>query len=772
MTTNADHSPDAAEESGADRTVKAPSPFDEGRTIAMPDAKPPQAAPQGIAPEDGATVPIPHAPVDHNAATVRAGAPPGPGEPRVSQPPAADADETMVSAKPPSDATRVSPEASQTQTDQVVNATVATGRLLQHRYRLDKILGRGGFGAAYLAEDVKLKRSCVVKQMLAPQGTSAKDLQLYQANFAREASLLVQLNHPGHPNIPEIYDYFSDDSGNYLVMKYIEGQSLRDALEQSGGKLPWREAVRYMIDIASALNYMHKHGQEPVMHRDIKPANILLGNDNRVWLVDFGLAKAKPVESSGDLMATQAAGSLGYTPLEQWLGEAVPASDVYATGATLHYLVTGQSPSQPFGNQFNVHKLKELHGHFTPIRKTDKSLPQTLEALIERATAANPDNRLTAKQLQQQLEGLISGAQAAALYTFKSGESAKTVQELVDLCDKNRAEAQAYLYGGDFERWFRVINRNDLAQAAEQAVSQGKNQKDGLEKFLKLILPNLAMRRLSRAGGSVFRAILLLALVLLAVGVALVVGGSYATGKFIERTVATSDWRFDGLSVDEPTRFAAADLNSGVQGMAGAYFDELAVKLQPPNQVGLSAVWSGIPLELPVSVSTQNGIPQIEISQVNGIPLFFVAANISDGINRGIEQAFRKSPVDVTALEITENAVLVSAAESRQTGRPAMPTATPTITPTPTPLPTSTPSPTPEGLALVTIFNETGREIVLDIEGDIYEMGIDDSRAIEVPPGSYSYVFTFKDTGSIGSEGEKVWEVKTYIWRVGNSDSK
>ena len=199
---------------------------------------------------------------------------------------------------------------------------LTTGAVVQlhGRYQLIKILGKGGFGAAYLAEDIKLKRRCVVKQMLVKH-YSSRDLAIYRANFEREAKLLVELNDPGHPSIPEIYDYFSEDDSNYLVMKYIEGRNLKDVLEQSEHQLPWREAIRYTIEICSALHYMHTKGREPVMHRDIKPANILLGDDGRVWLVDFGLAKANPVKGSDDPLATQALGTLGYTPLEQWLGE-------------------------------------------------------------------------------------------------------------------------------------------------------------------------------------------------------------------------------------------------------------------------------------------------------------------------------------------------------------------------------------------------------------------------------------------------------------------
>ena len=294
-------------------------------------------------------------------------------------------------------------------------------------------------------------------------------------------------------------------AGNYLVMKYIEGQSLQDIVAQSEGRIPWREAVRYAVDVCDALHYMHTIGSEPVMHRDVKPANILLGDDGRVWLVDFGLAKATPVEGSGDRMATQTAGSVGYTPIEQWLGEAVPASDVYAIGSTLHHLVTGLDPLEAFEGELSIQKLLDMHGDFTSIRKVDRGLPKELDGIITQATAVEAAQRPTALQLKQQLEAMVSGAQEAALFTFKSGESAKTTGDLVDMCEQHRQEAQGYLYNGDFERWFVIINRNDLAEAAAQAVKQGKTKQDGLEKFLKLVIPHLFWRRLGRAGWNVAR---------------------------------------------------------------------------------------------------------------------------------------------------------------------------------------------------------------------------------------------------------------------------
>lgn len=688
-----------------------------------------------------------------------------------SAPGQTDADLTMPppEPKPAEKETKVTPQG-KTQGERNFKDTttdVSRGRLLQNRYQIIQILGEGGFGAAYLAEDVKLRRKCVVKRMKIPKGTPAKQVQLYQANFEREASLLAKLNEPGHPNIPEIYDYFSDESGNYLVMKYIEGSSLKGIV--SNGPVPWREAVRYIVDVSDALSYMHTHGEagdEPVMHRDIKPDNILLGEDNRVWLVDFGLAKADPVESSGDIKASMAAGTLGYTPLEQWLGRAVPTSDVYALGATLHHLVTGVNPADAHGGTFNPLKLKELHGVFPAIRQINKELPQDLETIISQATATEPEQRLTARQLKEQLEALISQGQAAALYTFKSGESAKTARELVNLCEKYRKEAQQYLERGEFERWFRLINRNDLAEAAVQAVKQGKSSKEMLERFLKLLLPNIALLRLRRTTWRLTRAaIVILLIVTLTVGV-IGAAGALAAGSFIRQTIASAGWNFNKLDLEAPNQFTKVQIDQNLQALVGVYVDNIEAEMRPPDHVDINGRWSGFDFTIPVAVALQNGKPNLSFTGIGNVPLPFVADQISQGFNQGIDDAFQNSPVDFTQLTVTDTGVTVEVAESRQAGRPALPTATPPPSPTPTITPTPSPTSTPEGLALVTIFNETGRDIILDIEGEIFEMEVNDSKAIEKQPGVYNFTVKFKDTGAIAAEGQKEWEVKTYKWRI------
>ncbi len=719
-------------------------PFDDGQTVAMPE-EPSESDDAKTQEDDGATVAMPATPEDDGETRAM------PEDGATQQMPEAVADSPAAGA-------------GEAQAKTTAVANLKTGRILQERYRLDKILGQGGFGAAYLAQDLKLKRVCVVKQMVAPEGTSLKELELYRSNFEREASLLVQLNHPGHPNIPEIYDYFSDAGGNYLVMKYIEGKSLSGVLEHEGeGKIPWREAVRYTIDVCSALHYMHTQGGEPVMHRDIKPANILLGDDGRVWLVDFGLAKAKPVQSTGDLMATQAAGSLGYTPLEQWLGEATPASDIYAVGATLHHLITGHHPVKAFGGEFNIQKLKDMHGHFTPARKIDKSLPKELDQIITRTTDPEPDQRLTAQQLCQELEALVSGTQAAALYTFKNGESAKTVQELVIKCEKNRAEAQEYLYRGDFERWFMLINRNDLADAAAQAVEQGKNRKDGLEKFLKLIIPNLFLNRLRRAAGRMSRATLILVFLLLIFVALLVIGGSYGAGWFIRQSLNNSAWSFDHLDLDNNNIFTETEINRSARSMVGAYVDEFDIDIRPPDQIYLNTGWSNMSAILLVRVKLESGKPHFYLDNLNEIPLFLVGENISQGINRGIDDVFAKAPVDISQLTVAEEQVVFRVKPS---GRAPLPTPTPTITPTPTPKPTPTVTPTPVGMALVAVFNELGEDILIEIDDDTLEIPANGSIVFEKKPGTYNFVIFYQENGQVAAEGTKEWTVSSYKWRI------
>lgn len=505
------------------------------------------------------------------------------------------------------------------------------------------------------------------------------------------------------------------------------------------------------------------------MHRDIKPANILLGDDGRIWLVDFGLAKTKPVDNTADLEEVKSAGSAGYTPFEQWLGQAVPASDIYAVGVTLHHLVTGVSPLDAFREngelKVNIVKLQDLHSRLEPIRKINRNLPRELDEIIAAATAAEPEQRPTALQLQQQLEVLISGAKNAVLFTFKSGQSARTVGELVDLCEQNRGEAQGYLYRGDFERWFTLINRNDLAAAAAMAVKHGEQKgKDGLEKFLKLIMPNLFWRRLGRTSLKVTKVGALLLLIAGLIILALTISSTLAASWLLQQTIANRDWNYYTLDLDKDNLFSAADLTRSAQTLTKAYISDIQVSPQSPDrlvvQTHLSGAWR---LDLPVNLTLNENNPQVELTTVNGLSLGWVGRTLAGGINAGIEKALAKAPVAVTSLVVTDGAVVVDVEKSRRVAW-SPPTPDPVLIPTRTPIPS--PTPTPPGLALLAIFNELDQAVILDIGGQSWPIPAHDTKVIEQAPGSYRYILRYAANGQIAAEGYRDWTYKAYRWRI------
>ncbi len=208
-----------------------------------------------------------------------------------------------------------------------------TGDVLQNRYRIVKLLAQGGFGTLYRAWDTALGRPCVLKENLAVSPDA-------QRQFLREAKILANLS---HPNLPRVTDYFVDQmGGQYLVMDYVEGQDLQQLVEERGGPFPEDRALEWGLQICDALSYLHLQSP-PVIHRDVKPANIRITPQGKAVLVDFGIAKVYDPQTKTTLGAQ--AISPGYSPLEQYgKGRTDARSDIYALGATLYTLVTGQEP--------------------------------------------------------------------------------------------------------------------------------------------------------------------------------------------------------------------------------------------------------------------------------------------------------------------------------------------------------------------------------------------------------------------------------------------
>ena len=211
--------------------------------------------------------------------------------------------------------------------------TLNVGTVLNNRYRIVKLVGQGGFGAVYRAWDLSLLQPVALKEN---SGGGAEA----QRQFEREAQLLAGLR---HANLPRVIDHFVlPGQGQYLVMDFIEGKSLSDLLAECGGPLAEAEALPWIRQVAEALEYLHTR-TPPIIHRDIKPDNVIVTNEGRAILVDFGISKVYEASKSTTIGAK--AVTPGYSPPEQYgRGKTDPRSDVYALGATLYTLLTGLVP--------------------------------------------------------------------------------------------------------------------------------------------------------------------------------------------------------------------------------------------------------------------------------------------------------------------------------------------------------------------------------------------------------------------------------------------
>ncbi len=254
--------------------------------------------------------------------------------------------------------------------------TLATGVILHNRYRIVKLVGQGGFGAVYRGWDTALDRPVAVKENFdtGPQS---------QRQFEREAKLLASLR---HPNLPVVTDHFIlPGQGQYLVMDFVEGKSLTMLLSERGGPLDEAEVLPWMRQICAALTHLHTH-TPPIVHRDIKPDNIIITDDGRAMLVDFGISKLYD-PNRGTTVGAKAV-TPGYSPLEQYgRGRTDPRTDVYALGATLYTLLTWQPPPEAPDVSSGADVL-------TPPREINPAVSAATSDVVVAAMAASMSQRL------------------------------------------------------------------------------------------------------------------------------------------------------------------------------------------------------------------------------------------------------------------------------------------------------------------------------------------------------------------------------------------
>lgn len=248
--------------------------------------------------------------------------------------------------------------------------------VLSGRYVIACRVGKGGMGAVYQASDTRIPgKTWAVKEMSDAAITDPLEKQQARAAFRQEALMLARLD---HRNLPKVTDHFSEGGKQYLVMDFLEGETLTERLErEDDGPLPVGEVLGWSEQLCDVLEYLH--GQSPpVIFRDLKPGNVMVMPDGTVKLIDFGIAR---IFKPGKTTDTTYFGTAGYAPKEQYgKGQTDARSDVYALGAMLHHLLTGADPAD---NPF----------HFEDVRRLNSQVPAHVADCVMKALADDPDDR-------------------------------------------------------------------------------------------------------------------------------------------------------------------------------------------------------------------------------------------------------------------------------------------------------------------------------------------------------------------------------------------
>lgn len=262
-----------------------------------------------------------------------------------------------------------------------VTGALNAGMLLDGRYRITALVGKGGFGAVYKATDTRFPSQPVVAvKEMSDASLSATEKARAINDFKNEADLLVKLD---HDNLPDVSNVFDDGGKVYLVMEFVEGETLEKVQEDRNAPLDEAMVMGWALQLCVVLHYLHTR-IPPIIFRDMKPANVMVTVDGKIKLIDFGIARVFKTAASKD---TTLLGSHGYAPLEQYgRGQSDARTDIYALGATLYHLLTNEVPADS--------PSRRVHPSiFVPPRQIHPGLSQATEAILLRAMADEPRDR-------------------------------------------------------------------------------------------------------------------------------------------------------------------------------------------------------------------------------------------------------------------------------------------------------------------------------------------------------------------------------------------
>lgn len=468
------------------------------------------------------------------------------------------------------------------------------GKVIQN-YKIIEPIGEGGMGAVYKAEHIELGNVLAVKILGLGREASEKD----RSRFLQEAKALAALK---HNNIVSILDFVEQDGIYFMLMEYVEGQTLGEILDEKAGLLPISRTARIISQIARGLDYAHNRG---IVHRDIKPANIVISDDDRVVIMDFGIAKLLEGSTMDLTHDNVAIGTPAYMSPEQASGKPIDStSDVYSLGVVLFQMLTGQRPfSGPTPIDFiSQHVSQEIPS----AREINQSLSKRQDEIIRKSLAKDPKERYArAGDLAQELVSTYSGSTEIGI-------------------DR----------GSWFERFVEGRTWGVLLRI-------GKVFQMGVFQFLGLVLR------------------LLLSITLGAVIVILVASlfASFALGNVVENRIVEHSWPFDQMGVGYREEKSLDQLANTIDITMNQFLPNTLSNFRiVPNESKGMEFWikadaGDTPVNLLVGVELKNNRPVFYLDQYGKYSLSIWGSLFSRQVNNGLDAVMTEGKADLVDIE-------------------------------------------------------------------------------------------------------------------------
>ncbi|MGC9336206.1 MAG: protein kinase domain-containing protein, partial [Anaerolineae bacterium] len=542
------------------------------------------------------------------------------------------------------------------------------------KYHIDALLGTGGMATVYRAYQESLNRHVAVKVLA---GQLAHD-EAFRKRFEREAKAVAQFS---HPNVVPVYDYGEDLERDvlYFVTQMVEGGTLSDHL---GEPLPLRKTVRIIGEVAEALDYAHRHG---TIHRDVKPSNILLTEDERPLLSDFGIARI--FEHTRLTQTGTSLGTAAYMSPEQAKGEPLgPAADIYSLAVVCYEMLTGRPPFQAHTDIAVLHQ--QVYEQPPYLRKLRPDVPRRLEKVILKALAKEPTKRYpTAGAFAQALERTSHAASPLhALRPAAMARSEESAEEPPTIIRKPESEVTR---DGPPPKWRRA---GYLSWRAT-----------------KWILGKLAAA----------------VTVLTLVAAVLLVVAAFALSAVARQAIAGQAWYWEGWQRGGTSTTRQEELEQALQAAVEPYalgaLTDLGADLDPPDTVIVRGSLRQRPLALRARLDAENGVLQVRLESLNGAPLYLVGGIVSEGMNEGLKSAWQGASVRLSSLEVEEEQIQVRMVPQRGHEPP-------------TPSPTATPR-----NGVLRVVNQLDSTVTLNIDDQRASIDPEEDSDIELPVGIYSY---------------------------------